>query len=83
MPSRGWRNDAALRNLWLDSLRRGHRKVAAQRYLMLMQIEADVPRHVHQVCKATLSGMTPQESRRAHMAAGAWASMTSSRPQPS
>jgi hypothetical protein len=32
-----------LRHMLLDSLRRGHGKVAAQRYLMLTYIEVNVP----------------------------------------
>jgi hypothetical protein len=68
-----------LRHMLLDSLRRGHGKVAAQRYLMLTYIEVNVPPEVEQVCEATLSRMTPRESRRAHDAAAAWAAITGRR----
>ncbi|MGV3494632.1 MAG: hypothetical protein ACO1OY_12235 [Ramlibacter sp.] len=56
-----------------DSLRRGHHKVAAQRYLMLKSQGHAVPDAVAALCERTVQGLRTGERARMEAAARAWA----------
>lgn len=56
-----------------DSLRRGHHKVAAERYLMLKSQGHAVPDAVAALCERTVQGLRTGERERMEAAARAWA----------
>ena len=63
----------ALSRLLMDSLRRGHRKVAVRRFLMLRACRSAVAADARAACEATISTLPVAELRRMTDAAQAWA----------
>jgi hypothetical protein len=55
-----------------DSLRRGHNRVAAQRYLMLKSQGHAVPEGVRSTCERTVESLPARERTRMEAAARAW-----------
>lgn len=67
--------DDALLALLAQSLRRGHKRVAAQRFLKLKAIGAEVPGDAKQACEALIATMRKTERERMEEAASRWAEM--------
>lgn len=67
--------DEALFELLAQSLRRGHKRVAAQRYLKLKARGSEVPGDARQACEAFIASVRKTERERMEEAAGRWAEM--------
>jgi hypothetical protein len=61
------------------SLRRGHRKVAARRFLMLDALGIDVPAPAQAVCESTIGRLPAAERQHMQNAAWMWAAMVTGR----
>jgi hypothetical protein len=70
---RGSHEEGALLALALESMRRGHRRVAAQRLLMLQARGGRLPGDCLQYCDAVLATLSGAQQARMREAAAAWA----------
>lgn len=68
-------NDCELAALARDSFRKGHRKVAAQRCLMLLAVGTSVPRDLEFLLVATIESLSFRERERIQTVADSWAEM--------
>ena len=65
----------ALMQSMMDSLHRGHHKVAARRYLMLCACRATVPEAARLACESTIARLPAGELARMSDAAQRWAAL--------
>jgi hypothetical protein len=65
----------ALMQSMMDSLRRGHHKVAARRFLMLRACRATVPEAARLACESTIARLSAGERARMSDAAQRWAAL--------
>jgi len=55
-----------------DSIRRGYRRIAVQRYLMLQERDIEVPYVARLFCEAVIPEIRPRELQRMQEAAASW-----------
>jgi hypothetical protein len=55
-----------------ESIRRGYRRIAVQRYLMLQERDIEVPHVARLFCEAAIPEIRPRELQRMREAAASW-----------